>query len=488
MTEQRKAIIYCRISQDREGAGLAVDRQEEDCRKLAAQLGWQVVAVHTDNDVSAYSGKRRKNYEALLVDLEAGRATGVLAWHTDRLHRSPLELERYITVCERGDVITHTVQAGELDLSTATGQLQARIAGAVARHESQHKGERVRRARLQKAQAGGWSGGVRPFGFEPDGVTIRPSEAAEIAKASDSIVSGMALRGVVRELNQRGVPTATGKTTWTAMALKDVLLRPRNAGLAKYQGEVIGKASWSPIVPEETWRAVVSILTNPDRTTNGGKGAQVRWLGSGLYLCGVCGQPTLRVGTTGQHRNPAYRCKTREGVHTTGHVIRTAPKLDDYVEIKITQRLMKPDAAKLLAPATPDGIDTTALAVEATALRQRLTDLGEAAGDGAITIAQLRTATAKVQARLTQINDDMARAAQHDPLAGLAVGTDDFGDQWFGTKPDRPDGLDLDRRRAILRSILTVTVLPAAVKPDGKPVRGPRFDRRSVAFDWQRGL
>jgi site-specific DNA recombinase len=41
----RAAAIYCRISDDREGTGLGVDRQEEDCRALAQRKGWKVAAM-----------------------------------------------------------------------------------------------------------------------------------------------------------------------------------------------------------------------------------------------------------------------------------------------------------------------------------------------------------------------------------------------------------------------------------------------------------
>ena len=96
----RRAAIYCRLSQDRTGAGVVVERQERDCRELAASLGWEVVAVFVDNDVSAYRKKPRPGYTTLLKTLEAGEADAVLVWHADRLHRSPKELEHYIDVCE----------------------------------------------------------------------------------------------------------------------------------------------------------------------------------------------------------------------------------------------------------------------------------------------------------------------------------------------------------------------------------------------------
>ena len=86
------AAVYCRISQDREGAGLGVTRQEADCRALCERRGWTVVEVYTDNDVSAYSGKPRPNWARLIEDVRAGHIGAIVGWHVDRLTRSPREL------------------------------------------------------------------------------------------------------------------------------------------------------------------------------------------------------------------------------------------------------------------------------------------------------------------------------------------------------------------------------------------------------------
>src|SRR3954454_20195704 len=121
--------IYVRISDDRVGAGLGVARQEADCRQRAEELSWPVVDVYCDNDLSAYSGRPRPEYRRLLRDLEASRADVVLAWHTDRLHRSPRELEEFIDLCERRGVGVETVKAGPVDLSTPAGRAVARTLG-----------------------------------------------------------------------------------------------------------------------------------------------------------------------------------------------------------------------------------------------------------------------------------------------------------------------------------------------------------------------
>lgn len=107
-------------------------------------------------------------------------------------------------------------------------------------------------------------------------------------------MAGASLRSVVRELNDAGHRTAWDKE-WTPVAARDMLRRPRNAGLTSYGTETFS-AAWPAIVPEATWRAVVSILSDPQRRTSPGN--RVKWLGSGLYVCGVsagnprCGSPT----------------------------------------------------------------------------------------------------------------------------------------------------------------------------------------------------
>jgi site-specific DNA recombinase len=68
----RAAALYARISSDQEGSGLGVARQLEDYRRLAESLGWSVAEEYVDNDLSAYSGKRRPAYERMLANLAEG--------------------------------------------------------------------------------------------------------------------------------------------------------------------------------------------------------------------------------------------------------------------------------------------------------------------------------------------------------------------------------------------------------------------------------
>lgn len=95
----KKAAIYARISQDRAGDLAGVDRQLKDCQALAKRLGWKVAATYVDDDVSAYSGKRRPEYERMVAAISVHAHDAVLVYHADRLHRQPRELEAFLDLC-----------------------------------------------------------------------------------------------------------------------------------------------------------------------------------------------------------------------------------------------------------------------------------------------------------------------------------------------------------------------------------------------------
>lgn len=487
-SERVRAVIYARISQDRTGAGLGVDRQRIDCEALAKRNGWDVVEVYVDNDISAFSGKKRPAYRQMLADLDEGRATVVIVWHTDRLTRSIVELEEYIDLSDRRGIATHTVQAGTIDLATPSGRMTARILGAVARQESEHKGHRVARARQQKAMAGEWAGGIRPFGWGlPTGETrtkvdrktgeeievpelnmtkIVPEEAEALRHWTDEILSGGSIRSLVKWCADKGITTTRGNPV-SHTDMRDMLLRPRNAGIAVYKGEEVGRGQWEAIVDEAKFRAVAAILKDPSRKTT--PGATPKWLGSLLYRCGRGDCPHfVYVTQSGGRKYPSYRCQSPHGGG------RRAETVDQYVEDTIVERLERDDAHELLEP-DPDGVDVAGLQAEADEIQQRMRDLGSLFGTRQIELGAFTEGMSGAQAQLTGVQVRLARAAMRDPLAGL-VGAPDVRKAW--------KALGLDRQRTVLRSLVEVTL--RTPRP-GRMPDGGYFDYDAVVFDWKRG-
>ncbi|MDT0387786.1 recombinase family protein [Streptomyces dubilierae] len=456
------ACIYCRMSEDREGGGLGIDRQREDCEELAQQLGLKVIRVYTDNDLSAYSGKPRPDYQLMLDDLRRGIYGTVIAWHTDRLHRRPTELEEYIDVCEPRQIQTRTVKAGSLDLATATGRMIARQLGVQARYEVERMIERQRRAREQKVQRGEWSGGPRPYGWEEDGVTPVTEEIAVIREAAEAILAGASARAVAADLNLRKLPTSTG-ARWDGGSLVRMLKRPRNAGILQHRGEEAGPSKWDAALDEATWRSLRAVLDDPSRIPSS---SNVRkYLGSGIYRCGVCGEG-LTSFSKGKDHPPQYKCRKN------GCVQRDLARLDKWVQAALIKRLQQPDAADLLA-AREEPVDVRGAQAELLQARATLDALAQAFGAGDLDMQEWRVARAAARARKEKAEAVLSAAVQVNPVAGL-VGAEDVWAGWTA--------LDLSRQRAILDWMVTVRVLRAKV---GRQPGGKYWDPDAVVFEWK---
>jgi site-specific DNA recombinase len=446
-----RAVVYLRQSLDRHGTGAAVDRQREDAEKLVAMRGWTIVATHTDNDTSAAGRKARPGFDATMRAVENDDADAVVAWSLDRLTRNRRDTLRLVETCEKARATVALVRGSDLDMSTPAGRLVADLLAATARSEIDVKGDRQRRALAQAAQQGKPPPGRRPFGYNDDRITLRPSEARLVRLGYERILAGGSLRGVAREWNAAGAVTAHGGP-WRPDSVRDVLLRARNAGLREYRGEVVATGTWKRIVSEETWRAVVAVLTDPARRNT--PDTRRKWLLSGLAFCGHCGA-TVNTGRT-QHGRRTYKCSA------TRHLARDAEPIDDLVRRVVVERLSRDDAADLLVD--DDRPDVDELRSTAQTLRARLDELAGMFAAGSVTGSQLATGTERLRAELAAVERSMAHASRADVLGDL-VRAAEPGKVW--------DGLDVDRQRAVIDVLMTVTLLP--------PGRGARtFDPTTV--------
>lgn len=450
-TTGNKAFIYCRISNDKTGEALGVQRQEEDCRRLAREHGFDVVEVFIDNDVSAYSGKRRPAYEAMLDALKQGRANRVYCWAEDRLHRRPVELEEYIALVSPAQIQTYMVQGGDYDLVTPEGQFRAGVMGQVARFESARKAERVRRAQEQKIRAGGWTGGTRPFGWQfSDGVPVHEeAEAALVREAFHHVLSDRSLGSLVTKWNEAGIPTSVGKM-WGYSQLKQMLFRSRNAGLAEWKGEIVGPSEFPAIVSEDVWRATVSKLSDPSRRRS--QSNKARHLLSGIARC-HCGELVRSATVTGRNgqRHRAYRCPAKG----PGHVGKRMEYVDELVTTLVIRWM---STAWANTPPPNVSQESRELELEAVALRQRLDDVAVEAADGILTMSQLRTMTERITAKLSAVEAQMVAlhtahtAATASALQPLAESDAAAAEIWAKAT--------LDERRALLRRSFDITLLP----------------------------
>jgi DNA invertase Pin-like site-specific DNA recombinase len=458
--------VYARISSDREGDGLGVARQIEDCERLAERKGWRVVERYVDDDVSAWSGKKRPEYARSLADLEAGAINGLLVYDLDRLHRQPSELESFIDLCKRLGLTNVASVSGDIDLTTADGQFQARILGAVAKKESDDKSRRIRRKHLEIAASGRVSGGgSRPYGYEPDKLTLRPAEAAVVAECAERLLAGEPIRTIARDLNERGVASASGGL-WSPQSLRRMLGSARISGQRAHHGEIVATAEWPGIISAEDGAKIRALLANPERRTN--KAAR-RYLLGGLLVCGQCGERLVARPRTGGQRR--YACAKGVGFSGCGKTYINAVEVERFVTEGVLHRLDSRELRRTMERRQQRAPEAARWWQEAEAAQQQLDELAEAYGQREITMGEWKAARKPIEQRLTSARKQLAKVTHGGLLDSYVGHSERLRADW--------EALDLSQQHAIVAAVLdSVQVGPAR--------RGyNRFDESRLTPVWR---
>jgi site-specific DNA recombinase len=165
---------------------------------------------------------------------------------------------------------------------------------------------------------------------------------------------------------------------------------------------------------------------------------------------------------------PAYRCQHG------AHVVRRCVPLDEFVAAVLIERLSRPDAVDLGRREAK--VDTSALHVERLALQSRLDELVDRFAEGQITGQQMERGSTTLRAKLDDLDRQLAAAAGTSALDGVT------GPEAAAVWPT----LDLSRRRAILDTLLAVTVQRTRRgRPPGWRPGESYFDPRGVEITWR---
>ncbi|MBO0744736.1 MAG: recombinase family protein [Candidatus Dormibacteraeota bacterium] len=448
-----RAAMYLRISSDPGHDELGVKRQEKACREMCERLGLRLGSrPYTDDDRSAFSGKPRKQYRALMEAVEMGDVDAIVGWHPDRLHRSPAELEAFIDLLERTGTTVVTVQEGEYDLSTSGGRMKARVVGAVARHESEVKSERLklkmRELRERRRAMGGL--GHRNFGYEPyvkgsHRFVVRPEEADIIRELAEMYLAGSSFRELVRELTRRGVPTVEGRP-WDPNTVRQILVSPHIAGLRRFEGQLIPGVHPAVIDVETHHRLVQRV--EQERKRRPRQRAVRRFVLTGVVTCGNCGKPLVgRTFTTKTGKAaPSYFCDSSQG--GCGKVSVLAEPVEELVARFVMEAVDDPSFASRVAEAEGPRTDLDTVRRD---LEERAAELAQMWADGELDRAAWKAARDRLSERLSGLEQQEEALPSPGPLERWRERS--LAEAW--------PTLGLDQRRAIIGALIErVPIMP----------------------------
>lgn len=225
--QKGRCIIYTRFSPRKNAENCeSCEIQKAYCEQYAAQKGWEVVAVYSDEAVSGSTDVGDRNLDAAIHALKRGWV--LLAHKRDRFARDlqiGLQIERMVET--RG--ATCAVASGEIYGKNPNAQFMKHILMAAAEWERKIIAERTRQSMLQHQRNGRRMSHALPYGWKED-----PSDPKRMVsdEAQQNVIKdivsmrdgGESFGAIAKALNRKG---GTKATQWTATGVLRVYRREK---------------------------------------------------------------------------------------------------------------------------------------------------------------------------------------------------------------------------------------------------------------------
>lgn len=466
------AFRYSRVSDDKRKLSRSVPEQEAEGLEAIAACDWVDGGSFSDPDMSAsrFATKARPQWATLVDDVLPSGKVGVLVlWEPARGSRVLSTWALLLETCQRLGILVH-ITSHEQTYNLRNPRHWKTLAddGVKAVYDSEETSMRVLRGVAGHALTG------KPYGqvlygyrrhYHPETKdfleqVIDEERAGVVRDCANWIAAKKSLGSLIEHLHERGFRSPSGNERWSYTSLKQMVLNPGYVGKRVHQGKAIGDGVWPAILTEQLQRECRDVLKAEGRSKER-DGAVVHVL-SGIVTCESCGG-ALRVDR-GRSGHLYYQCKSR-------HVGIRKAVLEEYVQEIMLARLDREDFADLL---TSDQTDDARAAEEETArLRATLEEFYEQA---APTVPEEDRLSALGLARaerqyLPLIEAAESRAKQlRVPAVLRAVRGPGIRARW--------PLMEMSQQREVLRSVMTLQVLPL-----GRGRKAPPEDR--VVIDWR---
>jgi site-specific DNA recombinase len=383
-----RAAAYARVSTERQERQQTIDSQLTALSAWAREAGHELKAAHVFQD-EGYSGARldRPGLDALRDAVRDAEVDIVAVLSPDRLARryayQVLILEELRRAGCEVTFLNHGISDNPGD------QLLLQIQGAVAEYERALLGERFRRGKLQKAQAGYFIGGRAPYGYRyvpcRDGaggrLEIDATEADLVRTLYGWLVDGrMTIRQILKRLNFGPSYPRSGRHPWSPSVVHHILSEPVYTGTAYanrydfiearkprsrkpgYTGKgcrrLRPREQWiaipvPPIIGQELWDRAQTQLADNARLSFRNNQKHNHLLRC-LLTCGACGlamHGVARRTATGLIRS-TYRCAGKDRVMTAREIACPRAQVDgDQLEAAVWAHVrgLLADPERLLA-------------------------------------------------------------------------------------------------------------------------------------------
>ncbi len=309
---------------------------------------YELVDTYIDDGTSGTTDLEREDFQRMVRDVKAGRINCIVVKNLSRAFRNSANqgkfLEEFIPLYRTRFISLYQPRLDTLLDPEVVHSLEVGVTGFMNEQYAYKTSCDVRRTLKHKRERGEFVGAFAPYGYEKDAqnrnALVVDEEAAAVVRDVFSwfVTDGMSKAGIVRRLNELGVPCpsahrrrkAAGKAPllgvsdalWNAHTVSAMLQNPLYVGVLRQgrQRVVSYKVHKVVRVPESEWdvvegavppivdRAVFDAAQRLHRrdTRTPAERREV-YLFSGLVRCADCGRAMARHASKGY---VYYACRT----------------------------------------------------------------------------------------------------------------------------------------------------------------------------------
>ena len=353
---QKRAAIYARFSSDKQTEA-SIDAQVRACEAYAEAHGLRIIRVYADEGVSGKgsSTSKRKEYQRMLKDCQAGFYDAILIHQYDRVARNLREHVKIDALMEECGV---SLIAVNQDFGGGKeAKLLKPLMWALSEYFIDNLGEEVRKGLKENALHGLHNGGCAPFGYDVENgkYIINPIESLYVKRLFQAAADGSGFQEIISEMQKAGITGKRGanirypqiyeilrneKYTGTYLYSPSIA-KTRQARRAKEEAIRI-EAAFPAIIDKSLWKEVQKRM---DQRKNTGRSSS-KYLCSGLVYCANCGAKMhASTSTRKGHSYSRYACSAKCGMPT----VRT--ELVDDAAISYLRELLSGESQRTIAAA-----------------------------------------------------------------------------------------------------------------------------------------
>jgi site-specific DNA recombinase len=325
-----KYFLYARKSTDVEDKQvLSIEAQIAELRKYAIDNGLQIVDTIIEKRTAKIPG--RPKFGSMLARIKANEASGILAWHPDRLARNSVDGGQIIYLLDQTHLTNLKFPTFWFE-NTSQGKFMLSIAFGQSKYYVDNLSENTKRGLRQKVRRGEMPG-LAPLGYIND---VRTRTIVVDKRCAPLVVSAFelyskgdkGLQEIADYFADNGIKTSGGLPLKKDQ-IKYMLTNPFYYGHFRYAGEVY-EGKHTPIMSKKLFDAVQSVLEQRGHKRKGANAPQAL---CGLLTCGACNmaitaEKKVKHQKNGNiHEYTYYRCTRKSKIMKCIEPAVTEPQL-----------------------------------------------------------------------------------------------------------------------------------------------------------------